>query len=117
MANDFLRETAASLGLTVTEPYRVGLGWDLERLRMHLATGRWWTAPRRNWRGVRFTLKMMLKSAGRRSWWGIWQCEGTLCLRARRGLTARAAERRMLDDEISAFLLARAFNEEEADRG
>ncbi|MET8866506.1 hypothetical protein ABZW11_26510 [Nonomuraea sp. NPDC004580] len=100
-----LRETGEALGLTVTKPYRIGLGWDLERLCTHLALfGRWRAAPHRNWRGVRYTLKLMAKSARRRSWWGIWQCEGSLGLNARRGLTARAAERRMLRDEINAAL-------------
>lgn len=110
--NADLRRIADQLGLTVTEPYRVGLGWDLDRLRLHLRIGKGRAAPRRNWRGVRWTLKLMGGSARRRSWWGLWQCEGTISRHARRGLTARAAERRMLRDEINAAML-----DQGADRG
>lgn len=112
MSNADLRRIADQLGLTVTEPYRIGLGWDLDRLRVHLRIGKGRHAPRRNWRGVRYTLKLMTESARSRSWWGLWQCEGTLCRYARRGLTARMAERRMLRDEINAAML-----DQEAGRG
>lgn len=103
--NTDLRHIADQLGLTVSDPYRIGLGWDLDRLRTHLRIGKGRNAPRRNWRGVRWTLKTMASSARHRSWWGLWQCEGMLSPRARRGVTARAAERRMLRDEITAAML------------
>ncbi|MFI7468182.1 hypothetical protein [Nonomuraea sp. NPDC049646] len=98
--NITLRTTATQLGVTVHEPYRVGLGRDLDRLANRILVGR-------DWRGVRCTLKDMAASARRRSWWGLWQCEGSLGLRARRGWTARKAEERMLRDEIHAALTGR----------
>jgi hypothetical protein len=102
--NITLRQTAKQLGLTVSEPYRVGIGWELHRLLMHLAIGRWKTAPRREWRAARRSAWRLLRRLPIRADWGIWQCEGTLGLPARRGMTARAAERRMLTDEINAAL-------------
>lgn len=99
-----LRETADALGLNVSQPYRVAIGWEVDQLCMHLAIGRWRTAPRRNWRAARRSARRLLRRLSIRADWGIWQCEGTLSRRARRGLTARAAERRMLADEIRAAL-------------
>jgi hypothetical protein len=101
--NDDLRRTAAALDLTVSAPYRVALGWELDRLCMYLAVGRWRHAPR-DWHAARCALARIVRRLPHRDAWGIWQCEGTLSPRARRGLTARAAERRMLRDEIHQAL-------------
>ncbi|MFI6819247.1 hypothetical protein ACIBG7_43150 [Nonomuraea sp. NPDC050328] len=105
---DDLQRHALALGLKVSRPYRVALGWDLNRLAMDLAIGRWRRAPTRNWGRARRTLARLLRSARHRSYWAIWQCEEeTLGLSARRGLTARAAERRMLADAITHALSSR----------
>lgn len=64
-------------------PYRVGLGRDLHALRY---CRRWWQ--------IRATLRRMLRSMTRRSWWGLWQVEWPGCQRAVRGLTADHAYRR-----------------------
>ncbi|GIH76160.1 hypothetical protein [Planobispora longispora] len=104
-----LRTTAEALGLTVSAPYRIGLGHDLDRL--------WLRIKQRNWGYARYTLRLMYHSARDGSWWGLWQCEGTLGLRARRGLTAAAAERRMLEDEIGEKLGYRSAYQQRWARG
>jgi hypothetical protein len=60
-------------------PYRIGLGrdaYDLQRL-----------ALLHDWFGFRYRLKMAVRSARRRSWWGIWQAEWPGCQHAVRGIT------------------------------
>jgi hypothetical protein len=68
------------------DPYLIGFGWDCQTVR------RYWR--KRDWFGVRYSLKRILKSARRRSWWGIWQMEWPGCQRAVRGLTYKQAYRR-----------------------
>lgn len=110
-SNASLRQTAEQLGLQVSEPYRVGIGWELNQLRMHLRIGQWASGPRpRQWRSARRSAWRLIRRIPLRADWGWWQCEGNLGARPRRGPTARAAERRMLRDEISTCLSARAFD-------
>lgn len=78
-------------GLYVSDPYRVCLGFELGRLRMHLYG--------REWRYVRRDVGRILARIWKREW-AMWQCEGGRAPRARRGWTARQAERRMLVEEL-----------------
>jgi hypothetical protein len=68
------------------DPYLVGFGWDMRVIRRYVRE--------RNWFAVRYTLKRMVHSTRRRSWWGIWQMEWPGCRRAVRGFTRRHAHRR-----------------------
>lgn len=68
--------------------YRIGLGRDAHELRLALSYGQWSKATHR--------LGLMLKSATRRSWWGLWQAEWDNCQRAPRGLTRQRAFRKAL---------------------
>jgi len=107
-----LQATAQALGVRVSSPYRVGLGWELHRLRMHLRL--------RDWRGVRRSLPRLVRRLRFRADWAVWQCEGDpqLSARPRRGLTARVAERRMLAAEISEVVRLRAAGRiERGERG
>lgn len=80
----------------VMAPYRVGLGDDLHRL--------WFRLRRHLWGEAWAIVKFMAHSSRRRSWWGLWQSENPdLCPRARRGLTAAAARRRMERDARRAI--------------
>jgi hypothetical protein len=86
-----LRSIAADVGVVVSEPCKVELGGDLAWLRMYLRF--------RSWAGACHLVRQMFLKMGRARYWAIWQCEGAISPVARRGLTARAALRRMLNDE------------------
>lgn len=59
--------------------YRVGFGRDFDEVRLRFHTRDWWL--------MRYRLRMMVQSARRRSWWGLWQAEWPGCRRAVRGFT------------------------------
>lgn len=88
---EYLRVVAAGLGIKA-DTYRVGWGHHL-----HVALGR---LRVRKWRSAWWYLRRAVVSLrdGLRL---PWQCESNVHMNARRGLTAHAAETRMLRDAIN----------------
>lgn len=91
----FLRVTAQHLGIS-TDAYRVSWGHDLHVALRALRCRKWGSA----W----WYIKGAVSSLWDGSSWAPWQCESNAYVSARRGLTARSAELRMLRDAVDHAL-------------
>ena len=97
MRHVYVERSRPATAHRVGDAYRVGLGAALWGLRIDLILSTSWAEHRAAFRWFARTVRRGYK---RRSWWGLWQAEhdGPQPLRARRGLTAQAARRRVILD-------------------